>query len=272
MLDASPVQMQRARGRASVALSLRGGATRLDRLHQSGCAKAFLPKVHSDVPEVVFLNTSGGLTGGDKLSFRGDLGAGVSATLTTQTAERAYASADGVAEMDVEISVRENGHLAWLPQETILFDHSGLRRRTTIRLGAGATCLSVETLVLGRAAMGEVVSDLNLFDSRVIERNGLPLVIDPVRLNAETLTAGSPAGLSGARALTSLIWVSDAAADWVDRLRATIAQHPVEAAVSAWDGRLVVRGKAVDAYPLRRMVADVIVQIQDSALPRVWQV
>ena len=35
------------------------------------------------VPEIVFLNTSGGLTGGDRLSYRVDLGDGCRAVATT---------------------------------------------------------------------------------------------------------------------------------------------------------------------------------------------
>lgn len=49
------------------------------------------------MPEVVFLNTSGGLTGGDVLNLSLDLGDGVRLTATTQTAERAYASTQGEA-------------------------------------------------------------------------------------------------------------------------------------------------------------------------------
>ena len=49
-------RMQRSRGRAEVALSHRTGATRLDRLHQPGFAKAMLPYLHAACTELVFLN------------------------------------------------------------------------------------------------------------------------------------------------------------------------------------------------------------------------
>ncbi|MEM6465000.1 MAG: urease accessory protein, partial [Pseudomonadota bacterium] len=52
--------MQRARGEIGLRLGLKFGTTRLERLRQSGSAKAFLPKVHSPIPEVVCVNTAGG--------------------------------------------------------------------------------------------------------------------------------------------------------------------------------------------------------------------
>ncbi|HEX9858209.1 MAG TPA: urease accessory protein UreD, partial [Paracoccaceae bacterium] len=89
------VPMQRSRGRATVGLRLQDGRTVLQELHQSGSAKALLPRVHQADPEVVFLNTAGGLTGGDRLEYGLRLGPGCRATATTQTAERAYANAGG---------------------------------------------------------------------------------------------------------------------------------------------------------------------------------
>ena len=69
--------MQRSHGKAMVSFDLRAGRAGLRDLAQSGSAKAMLPRVWGAVPEVVFLNTSGGLTGGDTLSFDMALGAGV---------------------------------------------------------------------------------------------------------------------------------------------------------------------------------------------------
>ena len=82
---------ERSDGAAHVTLLPGPDGGRLDRLHQQGSAKAFLHPGASG-PEIVLLNTSGGLTGGDRLSYRLDLAEGCRATGTTQTAERAYRS------------------------------------------------------------------------------------------------------------------------------------------------------------------------------------
>ena len=119
--------MQRSHGAAAVSFDLHAGRMRLRDLAQKGSAKVLLPPGGA-VPEVVFLNTSGGLTGGDRLSYHLDLGAGVRAVATTQTAERAYRSASGLAQVAVSASVGRGGWLDWLPQETILFQASEIGR------------------------------------------------------------------------------------------------------------------------------------------------
>ena len=125
MLDTQIPALQRTRGAASVALGVSAGVTRIQGLRQEGSAKAFLPRTDADHPEVVFLNTAGGLTGGDTLSYRLALAEGGRATGTTQTAERAYAQGPlGPAEMRVQLRVGAGARLDWLPQETILFDGS----------------------------------------------------------------------------------------------------------------------------------------------------
>lgn len=263
--------MQRARGRAAVTLAQRRGRTRLVDLHQSGSAKAFLPRVHETVPEVVFLNTAGGLTGGDALRYSLDLAPGSAVLATTQTAERAYASAGGSADMQVEISAGAGADLAWLPQETILFDRAALQRQTRIALQGDARCLMVETLVLGRAAMGETVTVLDLIDHRSVTRDGVPVLIEPLAISGAALArASAPALLGGARAMATLALVAPGAEDALGRVRAELTEPGVRAAASAWDGKCVLRALASDAYPLRRQLARVIAAL--GRVPRVWQI
>lgn len=260
--------LERARGAARVAL---GPGGKLLRLGQQGSAKAFLPRVHGPVPEVVFLNTSGGLTGGDRLSFAVDLAPGVSALATTQTAERAYASAGGGAQVTVDLSLGAGATLDWLPQETILFDRSALSRRTTAEIGPGARLMLAEAVVLGRAAMGERVAQTTLCDWREVRREGRPVFLEPLRLTGATLGAG-PACLGPHRAAATLALVAQGAEDALGPVRdllSTLAE--VEAAASGWDGRLIVRIMAADAFPLKRAMA-AVVMATGRALPRVWQI
>lgn len=267
---------QRARGRASVGFALKDGRTRLSQLAQMGAAKAMLPRVHSADPELVFLNTAGGLTAGDRLEYEITLGAGTRASAVTQTAERAYRSLPDLppARLDVSITVGAGGHLSWLPQETILFDHASLDRRTQINLAEDASCLACETVVLGRAAMGETVSDLSFRDWREIRRAGKPIYLDPLTLSGRDLDlAAHPAVLGGARAMSSLIYCAPEAEDRLDPLRQLLesAGADIEVAASAWDGRLVLRAMAGDAAPLRHMLGAAIQYLSGAALPRVWQ-
>ena len=271
--SAPVIRMQRSHGAAAVSLAMRAGRVRLLDMAQSGSAKVILPQGSATaVPELVFLNTSGGLTGGDWLSYQITLGDGVRAVATTQTAERAYKSASGVAVVNVSATVGAGGWLDWVPQETILFQASALQRKTRIDLGAGAGCLMLETIVLGRAAMGEVVSHRALLDRREIWMQGRPMVIDPFALNDGCL-AESPALLGGAKALCSLAFVTKDAQDALAAVRAALNEPGVHAAASGWDGKLTLRLMAQDGWPLRRQVLRVLAVLRPGQpTPRVWQI
>ncbi len=274
MFDLEPADqtLQRAKGRAEAGFVSRNGRARLKHLHQSGCAKAMLPQVPGD-PEVVFLNTAGGLTGGDRLSYRLDVPDGTRVTATTQTAERAYEAASGTARVDCHMTAGAGASLDWLPQETILFDHASLERDTRISLTGDARLLFCETLVFGRAAMGEKVDQLWLRDRREVTRDGRPLLVDAVRMDGESLAlAGEPAMLGSARAVALLALICPGAEDALAPIRALLAEDGVEAAASGWDGRCLVRMTARDGWPLRRLMVKLLTHIRGTVPPRVWQI
>ncbi len=272
MLDAATPTLQRTRGLASVGLSCAGGVTRIAGLRQEGSAKAFLPRTDAEDPEVVFLNTAGGLTGGDRMAFRLALDPDARATATTQTAERVYRAASGVAEMRVELEAGAGAALDWLPQETILFQGAALMRETTVSLGQDARLLMAETVVLGRAAMGETVTRAAFTDRRRVLREGRPVMVEPLALDAESLAAEGPAGLDGARALATLALFDQGAEDALGPVRALLDEPGAVAHASAWDGKLVLRAMAADARPVRRIVARVAAHLRRGPLPRVWQI
>ena len=249
--------MQRVDGAAAVRLGPRG----LERLSQRGSAKAMLPAVHGGRTEAVFLNTAGGVTGGDRLTYDLTLTAGT-ATGTTQTAERAYASPGGAARVEVTLTVGPGAHLAWLPQETILFEDSHLHRATTAHLAAGATLIGCEMLVLGRRAMGERPARLRLTDRREVHIGGAPLWIEPFALTPARLHP-SPALLGGAAAMATLYVIGPGAQD----VRFG-APAEVEHGASAWDGRALLRMRAADPAPLRKALARALGSL--LPLPRVW--
>ena len=264
MLDATPPALQRTRGTAAIAF---GPGGRLNRLFQQGSAKVMLPRTHAATPEAVFLNTAGGLTGGDRLSYAVEVAPEIRITATTQTAERAYAATDGVAEVDVTLRVGARARLDWLPQETILFDRSKVHRTTRIELDEGATCLFAEMLTLGRAAMGETVSSLDLLDRRIVTRDRVPVLLDPLRLMAGDLSRRDAAGLGAAEALASIALVGPGAEDALPALRRAFP----DVAASAWDGKLVIRALSRDPHALRLQVAAMLEHLRGMPLPRVWQ-
>lgn len=260
---------QRSHGEASLTFGPASTGGRLVDLRQSGSAKAFFHRGGTGV-EVMFLNTSGGLTGGDTLMYRLNVGAGGEITATTQTAERAYSSNQGAATVAVSHDVGAGAHLDWLPQETILFDGSALDRRTTITLAPDASCLLLEAVVLGRAAMGETLADVSLRDRRTVMRAGQPVLVEPLHLTTPALNAGSGV-LEGARAVATVALIRQGAEDAVLAARAVLDEPGVSAAASGFDGKLVVRLMAIDGWPLRRQILRLLAVLRAAPLPRVWQ-
>lgn len=273
MVDLAPqVRMQRSRGEAAVRLDLRRGQTALADLAQAGSAKAMLPRVPGPVPEIVFLNTSGGLTGGDRISYDLTLGAGCRAIATSQTAERAYASTGAPASLSFAADVGTGGRLDWLPQELLLYEDSHLIRQTTVDLAEAATVLMVETVVLGRHAMGEAPLRARLTDRRLVRRSGRTVWAETLRLTPDWLaTAGVPALLGPARAFSVIALIGPGAETAAPRIRACLTEPGCEAAVSGWDGKCITRIIAREGWPLRRQVARCLAVLRDAPLPRAWQ-
>ncbi len=198
-------------GRRRVRLGVHGLTT----LEQAGSAKARIPRAPGP-PEVVFLDTSGAVTSGDRRELALDLGPGAVAVATTQAAERAYrAGAGPAAQVTVALTVGRGGWPDGLPRERILFDGARLHRDTTFTLAPGAGCLSVETPVPGRAAMGERGHKLALRDSRTILSGAHPVAAERIHPHPAALARGGAAMLCGNRAFATVIRIGPG--DWLAR-------------------------------------------------------
>lgn len=270
--ETKAVAMQRARGRAFLSISVARGESRLVDLSQSGSARIMLPRVTGSRPEAVFLNTSGGLTSGDCLDYGISVDAGAALTATTQTAERAYLAPTGPARLAIRADVGAKASLDWLPQETILFQGAALSRETRIELGPEAHCLLVEIVVLGRRAMGEVVTNVRFTDRRVVNVQGRPLHIESVDLSSDALARSSTIAMLGpAHVFASVAYCGPGTEDAAATLRSLNVPADVTAATSGWNGRTLLRATATDLWPLKVYLGRVIALLTGQPLPRVWQ-
>lgn len=259
--------LQRARGCARIAVHAEAGRTRLSRLYQDGCGKIRLPKAAG--LEAVLINTAGGVTGGDRLDWQADAGAGARLTLTTQACEKVYRARDGHAQVRTTLTLGEGARLDWLPQETILFDGAGLSRTLDADLAQGAELLAVEAVVLGRAARGETVQTGSLRDRWRIRRESRLVFADDLRLEGAVADLATCAPiLAGSRAFASLLLVADDAPRLLSPLRAALGAL---GGASAFDGKLFARVTASDGFELRRTLLPALAILRDGALlPRVW--
>ncbi|MBX3567950.1 MAG: urease accessory protein UreD [Rhizobiaceae bacterium] len=264
---------QRVHADADLVVGVVAGRTRLRRLHQRGAAKIRLPRLGCDPLEAVLINTAGGLTGGDRIGWRVAVGDGAAAVVTTQASEKVYRAAVGRAEVEVRLDVASGARLAWLPQETIVFDRASFRRHLDVELAADARLLLAETTVFGRTAMGERVRQ-GLFRDRWRVRVGGGLVhAEDFAIGPDVETQlGWTATLGGAAAMATVLLISSGVEALVDPARAIIGD---EGGVSAWtvagSGKLLARLYAVDSYLLRKRLMPLLALLNEgAALPKAW--
>lgn len=268
----APPPLQRAHGVARLRFALRDGATVAAETYQEAGFRLRMPRVEPGLPpEVVLINTAGGVTGGDRFSLTVTAEAGTAAVLTTQAAEKVYRSSGGRGRMETAIRIEAGATLDWLPQETILFDGGALERSLTVDMAADARFTAVESLVFGRHARGESVGGGYIFDRWRIRRAGCLVYAEGLRFDgavARTLQARAVG--AGATAAASLLTVAPDAEARLDAVRQCLDRDAaVEAGASAFGGLLAVRMVAGDAFALRRRLVEVLEMLR-GPLPRVW--
>jgi urease accessory protein len=266
-----PPARQRAQGRVALTVARLGGATRPVRIAESGASRVRLPRVAGAALEGVLINTAGGVACGDSFGVEATVGPGANLVLTTPAAEKVYRSDGTTAEISIRVAMGDGAELAWLPQETILFDTARLRRRFEANLAHDARLTLVEAVVFGRSAFGEEVSTGFFEDRWHIIRGGRVVYADTLRLSGRiSQSLDRPAIAGGARALATLLHVAPDAEARLEEARHLLAAGGFTAGASAWNGLIVVRFLARGAGELRANVARFVEDFRGTPLPRVW--
>ncbi|WP_083484446.1 urease accessory protein UreD [Loktanella sp. 3ANDIMAR09] len=266
---ATPVPAVRSHGRVDLCVQARDDGTGIARLRTSGCLKLLFPTGRAPLTAVL-LNTSGGLTGGDDLGVTLDARPGAHLALTTQAAERIYKAAQGSARVVNTITAQDRSTVMWLPQDTILFDASGLNRSLHCEVAPTATALLVEPVVFGRTLSGEALRDITYTDRIHVTRDGAPLVSDAIHISGDAqaqLARAATAG--GAGAMATLIYAAPDAGNRLDALRRAIGSGG--AASSPRDGVICARLLAADSFDLRRTLTRALTLLAGTDLPPSWR-
>lgn len=262
-------EANRARGAVRFDVHARDGMTRRGALHESGSLRVRFPSPEGEGLSGVFVNTAGGVAGGDRFDIEIAAGQGSQLTLTTAAAEKVYRAPGAAAQLSIALKVAAGAHLAWLPQETILFDRARVRRRFDITLDENASLLLCEIVVFGRTAMGERMEQGEFVDSWRMRRGGRLVFAETVRLGGDigAKLARSAVAKGGAAIGTALIVPGDEAL--VDRIREASESFSGEVGISAWNGFAMARFCAQDAARLRADMMAVLART-GAALPRLW--
>jgi urease accessory protein len=269
-LSAAVFAANRARGAVAFDVRSVDGVTRRGTLHESGSLRVRFPSPEGEGLSAVFVNTAGGVAGGDRFDIEIAAGEGARLTLTTAAAEKVYRATAQPAELNIALKVADGAHLSWLPQETILFDRAKLSRHIEIDLAENASLLLCEIAVFGRAAMGERMQQGAFVDRWRVRRGGKLVFAETVRLEDDVgrKLAQRAIANGGVAIGTALIVPGDEAL--VERVREIASSLSGEAAISAWNGFAMARFCAQDAARLRADMMAVLGRASSAPLPRLW--
>jgi urease accessory protein len=260
----------RAVGGIALAVRASAGATRRWRVREDGALRVRCPGPASGELEAVIVNTAGGVAGGDRFTLDVTVEPRARLVVTTAAAEKVYRTLAPDATIDVRLNVAAAASLAWLPQETILFDRARLKRTIDIDLAEDARLVLAEAIVFGRAGMGETVDDSFLLDRWRLRRGGQLIHAEALRLDGAVATRlARPAVAEGGIAVATVLVVpgDEGTAAGVRALRDRLRG---EVGVSAWNGLAVVRLCAADGEALRHDLVAVLAAVRGASLPRLW--
>src|SRR5512141_1857977 len=91
----------RARGSVVFDVHQVEGLTRRRQLHESGSLRVRFPSPEAEGLSAVFVNTAGGIAGGDRFDIEIAAGEGARLTLTTAAAEKVYRAPGGAAQLSI---------------------------------------------------------------------------------------------------------------------------------------------------------------------------
>lgn len=258
----------RSVGALRLSTKCRDGVSGVDRFRTSGATKVAFPR-RADAVEGIVLNTSGGLTGGDRFESTATAGPGSRLVLTTQAAERAYRSDSGAARVSTSLTAAEGSVLHWLPQELIVFDGADLDRRLRIDLETGSEAVVVEPVVFGRRAMGEIRVSGRFRDRIVLRLDGAPIYWDRIDLHGDiTARLDRPAIAGGMTALASALYHGPRAEALLPLVRRALPEAGGASLVAP--DLMTIRLLAADSFLLRRTLVPILECLTGSALPKSW--
>jgi urease accessory protein len=269
--------LQRADGCGRVVLSGSEMGVRIVDVFQRSPVRIMFPRVGCAIEEAVLVNTAGGIAGGDRLEFGVTALASASIAVTSQAAEKVYRALNEPARIATKLQACEAAKLAWLPQETIVFNWGRLSRETEVELSSGAELLALEWLVLGRAAHGEEMVGGHITDSWRVKKDGRLIWADCFRITDEVFPhVHRKALLSNCKAVATLIYFGPHLDARLEYLRAIAAPLECHCAATSVAGLVIVRFAAKASYDLRLAVRDFLQQFSRElkpgpfSVPKIW--
>ena len=270
--------LQRSKGRARMVLAGSAQGTRIVDIFQRSPIRIMFPGLRgAPVEEAVAVNTAGGIAGGDRLEFSVTVLANASVTITSQAAERVYRALSEPALIDTQLKVHGTAKLAWLPQETIVFNGGRMRRNTDIEIYRGAELLALEWLVLGRTARGEEMVHGHIADGWQVKIDGRLIWADRFRVTDDVFPrTRNRALLADFKAIGTLIYFGPDAEARVQLMRELASELQCHCVTTVVSGLVIARLAARAAAELKTSLRQILLKFDPTPaqgpfrLPKMW--
>jgi urease accessory protein len=276
-VNPSDKDLQRAEGSCQIVLSGSEKGTHIMDVFQRFPIHVMFPRAGGAVEEAVLINTAGGIAGGDRLESGVTALANASIAVTTQAAEKVYRALNEPARIATRLKACEAAKLAWLPQETIVFNRARLSRETEIELCSGAELLALEWLVLGRAAHGEEMIGGHITDRWLVKKDGRLIWADNFRATDETFPhLHRKALLSNCKAIATLVYFGPHLDKRLAFLRDIAPSLACDCAATSVGGLIIVRFAAKVSSDLRLALRGFLQQFSQELgrgpfrVPKMW--
>jgi len=250
---ASDRDLQRADGSGRIVVTGSENGTRITDVFQRSPIRIMFPSLSAGaVEEAVLINTTGGIAGGDRLECTVVALANSSIAVTSQAAEKIYRALNEPAHIATRLKAHDGAKLAWLPQETIVFNWGRICRDTDIEFSSGAELLALEWLVLGRAAYGEEVVGGHITDSWRVKKDGRLIWADSFRVtNAVFPHLRRRALLSDCKSVATLIYFGPSPQTRLEFFRDIASSPGCQSAATSVGGLIIARFAATASSDLR---------------------
>lgn len=221
---------------------------------------------------VYLLHPPGGVVAGDQLCINAHVDNGAEVLITTPAAGKFYRSEGEQASQTVNLKIESNAVLEWLPQETIIYQGARLVSSVNVELEDDARFIGWEILAFGRPAAGEGFSSGEALLNWRILRNGKPLYLEKMRLDATAFAARW--GLNQ-RSSCGTLFACGATTAHLDAVRNLIADTPGRG-VTLIDDLLICRASDDKTEAVRRFFESVRAVIRKDIVrremyaPRIW--
>ena len=270
----SDKDLQRAEGICRIVVCGSGKGTRIVDIYQKSPTRVLFPKIGDEAAqEAVLVNTSGGVAGGDRLEVTVTALSGGSIAVTTQAAEKIYRALDKSGHITTKLNVGNAARLAWLPQETIVFNHARFFRRTEIEISPGSELLALECLVLGRAARGEKLSTGAIIDTWQVRKNGRLQWGDSFRLTDDVFPhLYRKALLWDSTAIATLLYFGPDLEERLQLIRAQSVSFDCQCGATLVGGMVVARLAARSSFELKAAVRNLLEELGKEREPGPFQV